>query len=66
MKRILAVVCLAVALPGVLAAKPSQRPVHPSQPSTLSRAVGSFLSYLRIHLRIRPMDGGSTLPPPGH
>ena len=64
MKRILAIVCLAVALPGVLAAKSNPRPLQPHH-LTFTRVIGGVLSYFRTHWRITPMDGGSTQPPPG-
>jgi hypothetical protein len=64
MKRILGVLCLALALCGPLSA--SSRLVVPqsSVASRFFRTLAAILSSLRNHWRIAPSDGGHSGPPP--
>lgn len=63
MKRILAVLCLAIALPGVVSARPTV-PIHPCAAWTITRIFSGVFGFLRTHWYILPEDGGVTLPPP--
>lgn len=64
MKSILGVLCFALVVPGLVAARPAAPPQRPAASAAISRVLGGFLSLLLRHWTILPADGGHDLPPP--